>query len=183
MMLRKPRRRTPWHRDRQGLSLYIFLPFLIFASTLLALAGGELQSFRAAHAAMTRYMQIALQQTADATQTVSPGTGAQWTAQATITQTASAIFTQDLTAEFVGTPWAHMAVHLQAFRVLTPHDVGQPAPRGYPGATITAPGYYAVVTFPWQFPWPGPGQLTIPVVAVMQANTYSAPNSTWNPAP
>ena len=169
-------------KDTQGVALYILLPFLIFGAAVISVGGAELQSFRTAQATMTRYVQVALQQTADASQTVTPTTGAQWTPQLTPTQSASAAFTQDLANELQGTPWASMAVSVQAFQVLTPQDVGQPAPAGYPGTTVTAPGYYALVTFPWTFPFPGPGTKTIPVAVVIQANTYSAPNSTWNPA-
>lgn len=176
------RRRPRWLHDTDGVALYVLLPFLIFGSAVMAIGGSELQQFRTADATMTRYVQIALQQTADASLTVAPPTGAQWTPQLTPTQTASATFTQDLATQLQGTPWAPLTVTVQAFQVLTPQDVGQPAPAGYPGSTVTAPGYYALVTYPWNFPFPGPGSRTIPVAVVIQANTYSAPNSTWNPA-
>lgn len=182
-MRRNPCQHLRWLKDSDGVALYVLLPFLIFGSTLLALGGAELQSFRTAHATMTRYVQIALQQMVDEAQTVTPATGAQWTPQMTPSQTVSATFIQDLAQELQGTPWASMPVHVQVFQVLTPQDVGQPAPAGYPGSTVTAPGYYALVTYPWHFPFPGPGTKVIPVAVAIQANTYSARNGTWNPAP
>lgn len=177
----RQRERGAWRRDTRGVALYILLPVLSFGALLFTLAGTAVQSVRTAHATMVRYVQIALQQTTDAAQTINLQSGAQWTNNQTATQSAATAFTQDLTAELAGTPWAHVPVTLVTFQVLTPQQVGQPAPAGYPNPTVTAPGYYAVITFPCPLPFPGVGPVTIPVTQSIQANTFSAPNTTWNP--
>lgn len=172
-----------WRKDTRGVALYILLPFLVFAALLLALGGATIQSVRTARSTMSRYVQIALQQTADAAVSVYPTTGGEWTATATASRSAATVFATALRAQFVGTPWAQLPVTVQNFQVFTPQEVGQPAPPGYPNPTITAPGYYVRIRFPWRLLVPGAATVPIRVAEVMQANSFSAPNRNWNPAP
>ena len=154
----------------------------MLAGTLLALGATTIQSVFNARQAMSRYEQIALQQVADSAAVAVPANGVEWTKATTVTSsTASAQFTQVLSSEVANTPWAHLPITVTAFDIFTPQDVGQSAPAGYPNATITAPGYFARVQFPWPLDLLGGGTVTETVAASMQANIFDAPNNQWNP--
>lgn len=168
-------------RDQGGQSTYVLLPPLMLVGTLLALGATTIQSVFNARQAMSRYEQIALQQVADSAVVAVPANGVEWTKATTPLSTASAQFTQVLSSEVAKTPWAHLPITVTAFAIFTPQDVGQAAPAGYPTATITAPGYYAQVQFPWKLDLLGGGQVTETVAASMQANIFDAPNNQWNP--
>jgi len=142
-----------------------------------------LHSVQVARATMSRYVQIALQQVADGAVTVDPTSGSQWTKSTAPPSPAAALFQQDLEATMAGTPWAKIPVSVLALNVYTPANVGQPAPWGYPGTTITAPGYYAEVAFPWR-PVAFLPTVTITVPEEMQANSLAQPGTgqpQWNP--
>lgn len=176
--------RPTWRQDIRGLSLYVLLPVLVFLALLLALAAGEIQSVQTARQDMSRYEEIALQHVADGAITLAPTNASEWNTAATVSgNPAETAFTQALTEAVAGTPWEHLPIHILAFQVFTASDVGQPAPVGYPTPTITSPGYYADVSFPWPLNLPGGGHVTLRVPETMQANVFSAPNTTWNPNP
>ncbi len=142
-----------------------------------------IHSVAIARATMSRDMQIALQQTADAAVTLAPTTGIQWTKSTDSATPVETAFQQNLSQVLTATPWASMSIDVKAFQVYTPADIGQPAPWGYPGTTISGPGYYAAVAFPWKVVSFLPS-VTITVPEVMQANSLVEPGNvspTWNP--
>ncbi|MDA8194680.1 MAG: hypothetical protein M0Z53_11895, partial [Thermaerobacter sp.] len=62
-------------------------------------------------------------------------------------------------------------------------DIGQPAPWGSPGTTVSAPGSSAAVQFPWRAVGGFP-PVTITVPEEMQANSLAQPGTgppAWNP--
>jgi hypothetical protein len=162
---------------------YVMLAIISLLTMGLTAYLATVHSIQVARATMSRYVQIALQQVADAAVTVDPATGGQWTKTTAATAPAAVLFQQDLRGVMAGTPWAAMPVAVVAFHIYTPQDVGAPAPWGYPGSTISAPGYYAEVTFPWRVTGWLPA-VTITVPEVMQANVDAQPGSgppAWNP--
>lgn len=180
--MRKTCRVFRW-RDASGQALYGLV--LIMAGLAVGVAAFFLavHSVEAARATMSQYVQDALQRVADQAVTLDPVNGQQWTKSTDPQAPAAATFAQDLRAAMAGTPWRHLPVRVRAFQIYTPQDVGEPAPWGYPGATIAAPGYYAEVAFPWKpaawFP-----AVTITVPEVMQANSLAQPGAgppQWNP--
>lgn len=142
-----------------------------------------IHSVAIARATMSRDLQIALQQTADAAVTLAPTTGSQWTKTTDASSPVEETFQADLSQVLTGTPWKTVSIDVQAFQVYTPADIGQLAPWGYPGTTISGPGYYAEVTFPWKVLSFLPS-ITITVPEVMQANSLVEPGNVppvWNP--
>jgi len=172
---------------------YMMLLLTMFLGVGLTGFYTAIHSIEIARATMSRYLQIALQQTADASVTLDPTTGVQWTKAVTQASPVSGapgenlpvenVFQQVLATTVTSTPWAHLPVTIQAFDVFTPQDIGNPAPFGYPGTTISGPGYYAEVTFPWK-PIPFLPAVTVTVPEVMQANSLVEPGGVppvWNP--
>lgn len=162
---------------------YVLLLIIGFLGIGLSGYFAAIHSVTLARATMSRYVQIALQQTADAAVTLAPYSGTQWTKSTDANAPAEATFQQDLTAVLAGTPWHRMSIDVTAFHIYTPADIGQPAPWGYPGTAISGPGYYAEVTFPWKAMAFLPA-VTITVPEVMQANSLVEPGGvppTWNP--
>lgn len=142
-----------------------------------------LHSVQVARASMSRYAQIALQQVGDSAVTLDAAQGTQWTKSTGPATGAALAFQQDLQQTLQGTPWTTIPVTLQTFTVYTPQDVGDAAPWGYPGASISAPGYYVDLSFPWKVGW-GLPPVTVTVAEVMQANSVAQPGQgapTWNP--
>lgn len=162
---------------------YVMLMILMFLGIGTTGYFTTLHSVAIARATMSRNMQIALQQTADAAVTLNPTTGSQWTKATDSGSRVEKTFQAALSQVLTGTPWTSMSIDVKTFQVYTPADIGQPAPWGYPGTTISGPGYYAEVTFPWKVLSFLPS-VTVTVPEVMQANSLVEPGNispTWNP--
>ncbi len=162
---------------------YVMLMILMFLGIGTTGYFAAIHSVAIARATMSRDMQIALQQTADTAVTLNPTTGSQWTKTTDPASPVEDIFQTVLSQVLTGTPWATMSIDVKAFQVYTPADIGQPAPWGYPGTTISGAGYYAEVSFPWKVLSFLPS-VTVTVPEVMQANSLVEPGNispTWNP--
>ncbi len=162
---------------------YVMLMILMFLGIGTTGYFAAIHSVAIARATMSRDMQIALQQTADTAVTLNPTTGSQWTKTTDPGSSVEDTFQTALSQVLTGTPWASMSIDVKAFQVYTLADIGQPAPWGYPGTTISGPGYYAEVTFPWKVLSFLPS-VTVTVPEVMQANSLVEPGNvspTWNP--
>lgn len=161
---------------RGGAEIYVLTAFLVWISLALAMAYTVVQGVNGARAAMTRYMQIALQQTADQLGAVNAVSGAQGVTD----DAAATLFAQDLANELQGTTWQRLAVTVDQVTVFQASQAGQPAPPGVLGGVIPGPGLYAAVSFPWSLGLPGVPPVTITVPEWMAANVFVQPVQQWN---
>ena len=163
---------------------YVLLVIMLWVGVAFSGVSMALHSAEIARATMSRYMQIALQQTANSAVTLNATNGTQWTKATDAAAPAEDTFQQDLTQTMAGTPWASMSIDITAFHIYTTNDIGSTqVPWGYPGTTITGPSYYAEVQFPWKVVSWLPAE-TIKVAEVMQANSLmeaGGSNYSWNP--
>lgn len=163
---------------RGGAEIYVLAMILIGIAAALTVAYSAVQSVNIARAAMTRAMQVALQQTADQLGAVDAVSGAQGVQSAPV----QALFQEDLAAQLRGTRWATMPVTVDSVQVFGPSQVGQPAPPGVLGGVVPNPGVYAEVSFPWQTGVPGLPPVTVTVPEWMSANVFVQPTPGWNPS-
>lgn len=175
-----------WHRlwsDRSGQGTYILLIPLMLVILLITLAWTAIHSVTVARATMSGYMQDALQQAGNSAGTIlvkqPSGSANEWVKTVpTAAFSLQAAFTQDLTGVTQGTPFQKLPWTVSAFTLYTQNEVGTAAPWGFPGNTVSSPGVYAVVAFPWNLPLIG--SVTVKVPEWMAANAFTGPDQGWN---
>lgn len=150
---------------------------------LLSLAWAAIHDVAVTRATMSRYMQDALQQAGNSAGTILPvpssGSANEWVKTVpTSASSLQAAFTQDLAGVTQGTPFHKLPWTVSTFTLYTQNQVGAPAPWGFPGNTVSSPGVYAVVAFPWNLPLIG--SVTVKAPEWMAANAFTGPDKAWN---
>jgi len=181
--LRLRRWLRPLWSDRSGQGTYLLLIPLMLIILLLSLAWMAIHSVTVARATMSGYMQDALQQAGNSAGTIlvkqPSGSANDWVKTVPVASASlQAAFTQDLKGVTQGTPFHKLPWTVSTFTLYTQSEVGAPAPWGFPGNTVSSPGVYAVVAFPWNLPLIG--SVTVKAPEWMAANAFTGPDKGWN---
>lgn len=156
---------------RGDAGIYILATVFLWMALGVAVAYAAIHALVVARATMSRYEQIALQQTAQQLTAIDAVQGA----QGVTGDEAALLVSQDL-QRLVPPAWHY---HITQVHVYTQAQAGQPAPSGVPGGVIPGAGLYVSATLQWLTPVPGVGPLSIPVPEWMSANTYIQPVQQW----
>lgn len=168
-----------WHDETGGVGVYFFGILLIWILLVLTVAMAEVHAVSVARATMSRYVQIALQQTNDLLGVTDAFTGQQGIPAAAANTTVSTLFSQQLRTELTQTRWATATWSVATIDWYTQAAAGQPAPQGVPGGKIPGAGIYVRVNLRWPIPIPGVSPFTIPIPEWMSANVWQQPTRAW----